>query len=48
MMMDTKKYGITVNLLATKIMPALIPAMANVNLNLDEVIIIQFVFFLID
>nr|XP_027196379.1 SCY1-like protein 2 [Dermatophagoides pteronyssinus] len=36
MMMDTKKYGITVNLLSTKIMPALIPAMANVNLNLDE------------
>ncbi|OTF74728.1 hypothetical protein BLA29_007488 [Euroglyphus maynei] len=36
MMMDTKKYGITVNILATKIMPALIPAMANVNLNLDE------------
>nr|XP_046909922.1 SCY1-like protein 2 isoform X1 [Dermatophagoides farinae] len=36
MMMDTKKYGITVNILAMKIMPALVPALANVNLNIDE------------
>ncbi|UXI17099.1 putative palmitoyltransferase [Sarcoptes scabiei] len=36
MMMDLKKYGLTVNILATKIMPSLVPALANVNLNLDE------------
>lgn len=37
MMMDLKKYGLSVNTLATKIMPSLTPALANPTLNLDEV-----------
>lgn len=48
MMMDTKKYGITVNILAMKIMPALVPALANVNLNIDEVSKYLFVHSLFD
>lgn len=37
MMIDVKKYGLTINLLSAKIMPSLTPALANPTLNLDEV-----------
>lgn len=43
MMMDLKKYGLTVNMLATKIMPSLTPALANPTLNMDEVCLWMFV-----
>ena len=38
MMIDLKKYGLTVNIIAGKIMPSLTPALANPTLNVDEVI----------
>ncbi|KAI2801048.1 hypothetical protein BLOT_011622, partial [Blomia tropicalis] len=36
MMIDLKKYGLTVNIIAGKIMPSLTPALANPTLNVDE------------
>ena len=35
-MIDTKRYGLTVNILAIKLMPPLVSAMANPTLNIDE------------
>lgn len=43
-MLGEKKYGLTVNLLATKVMPVLIPVVVSPGLKLDQVRI--FFFFL--
>lgn len=36
-MLGEKKYGLTVNLLATKVMPVLIPVVVSPGLKLDQV-----------
>lgn len=36
-MLDDKRYGLTVHLLATKVLPALIPVAVNPALKLDQV-----------
>ncbi len=36
-MLGDKRYGLTVNLLATKVMPTLIPAVVSPALKLDQV-----------
>lgn len=36
-MLGDKRYGLTVNLLATKVMPTLIPAAVSPALKLDQV-----------
>lgn len=36
-MMSDKRYGLTVNILATKVLPALTPVVVSPNLKLDEV-----------
>lgn len=36
-MMGDKRYGLTVSLLATKVMPTLTPVIVSPNLRLDEV-----------
>lgn len=34
--MSNKKYGLTLNLMATKIMPLLLPVTINPSLNIDQ------------
>lgn len=36
-MMCDKRYGLTVNVLATKVLPALTPVVVSPNLKLEEV-----------
>lgn len=36
-MMSDKRYGLTINILATKVLPALTPVVVSPNLKLDEV-----------
>lgn len=35
-MLSDKKYGLTVNLMATRVMPSLLPQTVNPNLNLEQ------------
>lgn len=37
-MMGDKRYGLTVNLIATKVMPTLTPVIVSPNIRLEEVI----------
>ena len=36
-MMSDKRYGLTINILATKVLPALTPVVVSPSLKLDEV-----------
>ncbi len=36
MMMSDKRYGLTVNMLATRVLPLLIPQMVNTQLQYEE------------
>lgn len=36
MVADSKKYGLSVNLLATRVMPSLLPMTLNAALHLDQ------------
>ena len=36
-MMSDKRYGLTINIIATKVLPALTPVVVSPNLKLDEV-----------
>jgi SCY1-like protein 2 len=35
-MLSDKKYGLSVNLMATRVMPSLLPQTVNPSLNLDQ------------
>lgn len=36
-MLSDKRYGLNINILATKVMPTLIPAIVSPNLRIDDV-----------
>lgn len=41
LMLSDKKYGLSVNLMATRVMPSLLPQTINPSLNLDQFTILM-------
>jgi hypothetical protein len=46
-MLSDKKYGLSVNMMATRVMPSLLPQTVNPSLNLEQFMILLEVSFLI-
>ena len=41
MMLSDKRYGLTINMIATKVLPLLIPQMVNTQLQYDDFVYVQ-------